>query len=445
MNTQNKIHPLTQNNKGIALIMVLSMIVFVIVLVQETVFDTQIAYRSAVADLNAVKAYYSAKAGMEVNILRVKTYLQLTKSHGNKPEIKPLIPYMNLIWQFPFGWPPSQPENSTSLHAQEIQKLTEKSLMKNQFITFVQPENSRIDVQDLASPIPSLRKWTFVVLFRLIRHLQSEHPALKESLNEQEIRDILNNIKDWVDMDQQKGHSTMSETSLYEQEGLPPHRSFVSKQELKQVAGVSPLLYNALEPFISIYGEKGLNINTAPVELLMALHEEFPKELAQEIVALRSHPVKPILWNKKNFMSFLNEKGFSYLSQALETKEDNTGTATITSPAETSTEPSPQNTISYIYFDTPHNFTMQSTGWAGEVRRTITAVYFDTPFVIKRFRDLLQKEIKREKQKIQAQLAQSQVRTSTSAFSDQLKEPISPPLRPPPVIKPMIIYWKESF
>ncbi len=420
--------------------MALSMIVFVIVLVQETVFDTQIAYRSTVADLNAVKAYYSAKAGMEVNILRVKTYLQLAKSHGNKPEIKALVPYMNLIWQFPFGWPPALPENSTSPQAQELQKLMENSLMKNQFITSVKPENSRIDVQDLASPIPSLRQWTLAVLFRLIRHLQSENPALKESLNAQEIMEILNNIKDWVDMDQQKGQSTLSETSLYEQEGLPPHRSFVSRQELRQVAGVSPLLYKALDPFISIYGEKGLNINTAPVELLMALHEQFPKELAQEIVDLRSHPVNPMLWSEESFMSFLNEKGFGYLGQALTTKRENTGQATA-SPTTTGTEPAPD--ISYIYFDTPHNFTMQSTGWAGEVRRTITAVYFDTPFVVQRFRTLLQDEIKREEQKIKAQLAQSQVRMPTPHPSDSPQELTNS--RPPPPIRPMIVYWKESF
>ncbi|MDE0518871.1 MAG: hypothetical protein OXH36_04885, partial [Bdellovibrionales bacterium] len=53
------------SKKGMALIMVLSTIVFVILIIQETVFDTQVEYRSAIAELNSLRAYYAAKAGME--------------------------------------------------------------------------------------------------------------------------------------------------------------------------------------------------------------------------------------------------------------------------------------------------------------------------------------------------------------------------------------------
>ena len=420
-----------KNNRGLVLVMALSLIVFVILLLQETVFDTQVEYRSATANLNTLRAYYSAKAGMEINILRVKTYLQLIKNHGQKSPAKALIPYMNLIWQFPFGWPPSVPEEVSAIIAGEIKALKEKSLMKAQFITSIQPENSRIDINDLASPIPSLRTWTFEVLYRLIRQLQLEHPTLLESLDETEIREVLNNIKDWVDLDPNKTDTSLSESELYEIKGLPPNRAFVSPQELLEVAGMSSLLYQALSPFITVYGAKGLNINTAPAKLLRALHEEFPLELAQEIVALRSQ-AQPQLWTEETFGQFLNEKGFDILNQELQNRPEE----------RPQTEEGQRDKVSYIFFDAPHNFKMSATGWAGESQKTLTAVYFDTAFVTERFQTLMEAEIKREEKHIQARLASRAVVTSTKTQGE--KAPVKPPDRSSEA-RPQIIYWKESF
>ena len=426
-----------KNNKGLALVMALSLIVIVILLVQETVFDTQVEYRSATANLNRLKAYYSAKAGMEINILRVKTYIQLSQSHGKKPEMQALIPFMNLIWQFPFGWPPSVPKESSSINKQELNALIEKSLMKAQFITSVQPESGRIDINDLASPIPSLRTWTFEVLYRLIENLRAENTKLSESVNEQEVTEVLGNIKDWVDIDQNKADTTSSESDLYELEGLPPNRSFVSKQELLELAGMSLPLYQALSPFITIHGEKGLNINTAPAELIRALHEEFPLELAQEIVALRSQPSKPLFWTKDNFGQFLNEKGFDILNQELQNIQDEDEPINNEEDIETEVK------VSYIFFDTPHNFRISSTGLAGESQRTLTAGYFDTSFVTKRFHTLMQEEIKREEKIIQAKMAKARIPTETKKPEGNKKTSEAPPPEAPKE-EPTIIYWKES-
>ena len=373
---------------------------------------------------------------MDINILRVKTYLKLMKTYGKKTEMQAMIPYMNLIWQIPFSWPPSVPAGASSIAGQELKTMTEKSFMNNQLITSIQPENGRIDVNDLASPIPSLRNWTFAVLQRLILHLQSENPTLSENLSEQEITEVLLHIKDWVDVDNNQGDTTVSEKDLYTLEDLPPNRSFLSQKELLQVTGMSPALYQALSPFITVYGEKGLNINTAPAKLLMALHEAFPLELAEEIVALRSNPANPLVWNPENFAQFLNEKGFDILAQELQNKaqeEEN----------QPNYEENLRDRVSYILFDPPRSFKMRSRGWAGESQRTITAGYFDTSFVIERFHHLMQEEIKREEKNIKAELARTQVVSSPDSPTKNEGHSQKPPKSPE--LTPAIVYWKESF
>lgn len=406
---------LLNNQKGMAIIMVLSTIIFIIVLVQETVFETQIEYRAAIHELDSLRAYHAAKSGMEVNLLRVKTYQKITSRYAK--QIEPVRSYLDLIWKFPFQWPLPLLDTNISLTNKT------KSLMDSQFITFIKPTASKIDINDLASPIPSLRKWTFKMLYNLIVNLQKTSKIFTENnkLSEKQIITLLYNIQDWVDPNtQQQQQPLLSESILYTHKDLPHNHSFINLEELHQVANMSDIIYDSLAPFITVYGEKGLDINTAPVELLQALHSQVSIKLAQEIVSLTQNPLQPFVFTQNSFSQFLNQKNLEELNLYLFPKED-------------------QNRdipISYLYFNAQHNFHMESVGIAGKSQKTLVATYFNTAFINQRFQQLIKKEKRRELKKIKAQT------------NSQRVIPIRPPTRALPVPHqnnaPIIIYWKES-
>ncbi len=422
------------NQKGMALIMVLSTIIFIILLIQETAFETQIEYRSAVAELNSLRAYYAAKAGMEVSLLRVNTYVKLNKKYKDK--LKSFRAYTDLIWKLPFIWPPPVMKDMDHIGSTELLKLREDSFMQTSFMTTIDPENSRIDINDLASPIPSLRKWTFQVLYRLIYLLQAQDKRLADAMSTQDTAEILQNIKDWVDPDTHRGTQTsLSESQLYDEEGYPPNRSFVTVEELNQVKGMSDILYTAIEPFITVYGEKGININTAPVELLQALHDEFPVELAEEITTLTLNPAIPFLFTPATFSTFLMENGMEELEQDL-------------FPEQPEAQPKNEESISYIRFDAPHNFRIKSIGIAGTSQKTIKATYFSTSKFITLFNDSMKEEKKREEKRISRRDSQNQgldnTPTKNTPKPDTADRP-TPSRNSDQNLAPTIIYWKESF
>ena len=434
-----KTNPFVKKNKrGMALIMVLSTMVFVIVLIQETMFETQIEHRSAVGELNTLRAYYAAKAGMEINLLRLKSYLKVNSLHAK--QIDPIRAYIDLIWRFPFQWPPPVPDGMNTVTASAINNVTKNSLMQSaEFITSIEPETSRIDINDLASPIPSLRQWTFNILTRLILILQLKDKALKEAVSEQDIARILFNIQDWVDPDTvQAVNTTSAESNLYEGDNLPPNRSFISLQELNQVAGMSDILYKAISPFITLYGEKGLNLNTAPAELMLALHEDFTMELAEEIKALTSNPLNPFAFQKDSFTAFLNERDFYALQQELMSENRNSD--------KEAEDINDEKMVHYLYFDAPHNFLIKSTGFAGDSQKTITASFYTPKAVENRFKTLLEEEEKRVRKKIQREMAEGGKIPVTKEDSEKPK-----PAEPSPASTPLpknrsatIIYWKDS-
>ncbi len=408
---------LGKNQKGMAIIMVLSSLVFVVLLIQETIFETQVEHRSATAELNSLKAYYAAKSGMEINLLRVKTYMKIMKAYSS--QVQDYQAYIDLIWKFPIHWPPAFIEDGNSIYDEEVAEIRTDTLMKASYMNLITPTNGLIDINDLASPVTSLRDWTFQVLYRLIIILQSQNKTLAKEMGDVEIRELLANIKDWVDPDNTSGkQNSLLESRLYEENGLPPNHSFINLEELRQVAGMTDTLHEAITPFLTVYGEKGLNINNAPIELIQALHDNFPLPVAEEIVNQSSNPIQLNLFTKASFSDFLVQGGFEQIKRDLFDNLEN---------------------ISYLNFDAPHNFQLQSTGLFGQMRKNLTAVYVSIHSLLERFDTLMTEEKKREEQR----RGQVQISTPKSEIQPEEKKSDATEQEPLP-LEPFIIYWKES-
>ena len=420
-----------------AIVMVLSSLVFVILLAQETIFNTQIEHRSATAELHALRAYYAAKAGMEINILRVKVYVHLFKTA--KPKVEPFRAQMDMVWKFPFQWPPvnlSEPDSAES----EANEVSHTSFMKDSsYVTSIIPANSLLDINDIASPVPSLRNWTSQVLQRLIMQLRENNKALSDEISEADVLQILSNIQDWVDPNTQVGEqSTLSENRFYPHRSLPPNRSFSSVEELNQVAGMTDLLYKSLVPFITVYGEKSINMNTVhSPQIVLALHPDMPLEIADAITEKNSSLINDKAFTESTFFDFLDEQGLDSIRYDLRKQAER--------PDE----------VPYLSFNAPYNFHMRSVGRSGLVEKTIHAVYLDTESLSKNFYKIAEEERTRMTSRTNEEKdneaskdtrqANNPPQTNESANNkDENTSEKNEDEQGGPTQKPQIIYWKES-
>ncbi len=446
-------HPLggVSRQKGVAIMMVISALLFIVLLVQETVFETQVEHRSANAELNTLKAYYAAKAGLEISLLRIKTYNKLSNylNQSHKNHISSFRTYLDMIWKIPFQWPPVMDEDSSKEStSKDKTSLVKSSFMKARYQTTLISTGGLIDINDLASPVRSIRQWTYEMLYWLILNLQKEKKDLKE-LNKTKISEILNNIKDWIDSDSNISNgpfenSSLPESSVY-QEGFslkPFNRSLISKQELRMIAGMTDALYRAIEPFITIIGEKGLNINTAPYPVIQALSDQFPEEVAQEIAENTTPFVNSVVFTKNTFAEFLEKKNLYLLKDELLDSQLNSENKKKPSDNLNKQSSSLSNfqKISHLIFDAPHNFKIISRGFAGRSQRTITVIYVDMPALSHHFNNFSTKDLGLQKIKKGVKKPHKQPNLSDSNDeSDMVRNKVTSPL------KPMIIYWKESY
>lgn len=106
---------------------------------------------------------------------------------------------------------------------------------------------------------------------QFIRLLQSfEEPRVSE----QDARLILEAVQDWLDADQQPRDFGAEDDYYFDAE--PSYRAgngeMRSVSELRMVAYMTPELYLAVEPYLTVWGSGNINIHTAPARILRTIN-----------------------------------------------------------------------------------------------------------------------------------------------------------------------------
>ncbi len=107
-------------------------------------------------------------------------------------------------------------------------------------------------------------------------------------------------IRDWVDPDLEPGFPDGAEDDYYLSQRQLPYRTanrrLTSVTELRLIRDVTPEIYQALLPYVTVLPESTpININTAPAELLAALAPELTLADAERLIAVRENePFKEV-------------------------------------------------------------------------------------------------------------------------------------------------------
>lgn len=110
-------------------------------------------------------------------------------------------------------------------------------------------------------------------LIRLLLALRLEEP-----LGLDQAQALTDAITDWIDDNSEVGGLSGAESEFYESAdppSRPANRALVGPSELMMVKGMTPAIFRALAPLVTVWPHTatnaGININTAPVEVLRSL------------------------------------------------------------------------------------------------------------------------------------------------------------------------------
>ncbi|MCB0370106.1 MAG: general secretion pathway protein GspK [Bdellovibrionales bacterium] len=274
----------------------------------EVTYDTQVEYIINSQELNRIKAYYAARSGIDISLLRIKIYQQIKQKLGKSI---PNLPMIEQIWQFPLMWPLELPEGLNAVDTDIIKDKTKDSLMDASFITSISDEGAKIDLNNLASPSDALKEITKKQLLNIFENKVKNDEAFAKEYSGYKFETLINNIADWMSSKNESLNGG-DKHSAYKNRGtddFPPNRGFRTIQELRLVADMTDEFFQILEPQVTIYGMRGINPNTASKQVIMSIDAGITSEIADEVIKRRDDPQAGPFKDSNDFFGFLEQSG----------------------------------------------------------------------------------------------------------------------------------------
>ena len=399
------------------------------VIATEIMFETSVEYVVSTQSVNQVRAYWSARAGVEMSLLRIHIFKQ-AQSLGASALPDPTI--LDEIWRQPFMWPPPIPEGTSLADKSQIQeavKASDLSVLKTSYFTTIEAEGAKVDLNDLGSPSKIMADAARNQLIQLFNQKVENDEDFARRFRGFNFQEVINNIADWIDADNE-GRNGGSEREMYSDRGtntkfLPPNQPFRSIQELHMVGGVTDDIFDLLSPAVTLYGGKGINVNQASKEVLRAFGPAFTEERLDRIITDRRDPKRGPFKDEKDFVEYLNGIGIS--GNPFESKEEGK---------------------TPLVFEPESNFRVRSTGKAGQAQSDIIAIVYDVDKVRERLEKALVEQATKGQPNQPADGATPPADSASPGATDPAKTPAkaddktssaSAPLR-----RPKIVDWSEQ-
>jgi general secretion pathway protein K len=398
------------NQRGVAIILAMFTVVIILFLVTEITYETSVEYGIHAQSISRLKAYYAAKSGVQLSLLRIKIYASLARTMAGKTNPK-FMKMLDLVWSFPFMWPPVLGEDTLTVDQDILNAQLKESKMDATYSVQIYDEGSKIDVNDLASPSKALADSTKKLLVGIFENKKANDEEWARENEDLKFEEVINNMIDWVDGDVESLNGG-DERRLYESLGetterYPPNRAFRTVGEIRLVAGMTETVFDMLKDRITVYGQRAINPNYASPEVLKSIDKSMTDEVVNLILQRRDNP--------DNGGPFTNEQDFwSFVAQS-----------------RGNVPPEVQETLP-LAFDAALNFRVVSRGEFANNIKEITVVVFDVSSVA----TAVAKSIIKSTPKPNDGSNVNPSPTNPQGNTGQPQEPL-------PKGPPRIVYWNE--
>lgn len=300
-------------NRGVALIMAITSLMFLVYIATEVTRDSAVEYIVNSQELNRLKAYYAARNGMQIALLRVKLFQQ-----ASQLQLPPAFAgQLDQIWKFPFAWPLPITEELNAVDKESMQQTIAESLMDASYSHTIEDEGSKIDINDLASPSKTLRDLTRRQILTIFEQKIATDDGFRGEYQNTNFEDLVNAMTDWMSDTETSASGRGDKRAAFAElgEGFPPNRGFRTLEELRLVPGMTDVFYDLLAPRLTIYGMKAINPNTASREVLLSLDAGMTDEAVTDAITRRGDPDEggPFKGTgddcRKDFKDFVESRG----------------------------------------------------------------------------------------------------------------------------------------
>ncbi|HLT22258.1 MAG TPA: hypothetical protein VKZ84_02405 [Bacteriovoracaceae bacterium] len=343
-----------QNQKGVALIMIMTAIIFLLAIYSEFTFESKISRIKTTNILDKAQAKLMAESGLQMAMTRLKLYVEAhNKVQGNENAKGAVSPQLiNQLWEVPFMYPIPVPPNSGAAFAATVADFEKESILEGEMRVTIQSISNRInlnqlrmsyltfnpevDSEKISTPLDtsqtaihddvSIDQSLYYMLRTLVDRKSDTDEVFAEKYSRVNYQELISSLKYYIS-DQgilaQDPFAAQASAGFQQNNITPKYGPLSSSSEIYAIPGWDDELVELIKNEFSFYPTNQIDLNKVTGNMLKLLFPNLMEDDIKEFFEYKNDPVRPRYFNspedlKQYFVNTARNLSEEYFNQRIE-------------------------------------------------------------------------------------------------------------------------------
>ena len=343
-----------KNQRGVALIMIMTTVIFLLMIYSEFTFESKISRIKTTNILDKSQAKLMAESGLQMAMTRLKLYVEAyNKVQSNETAKSSVSPQLlNQLWEVPFMFPIPVPNGAAAAFKDAVGKFAQESILEGEMRVSIQSMSNRINLNQLRmsyltyNPETDFDKISSHLdisetailndvsvdqsLYYMLRTLADKKKDTDEIFAEKYSRinyqELVSNLKFYMS-DQgilaQDPYAAQASANFQQMDITPKYGPLSSSSEIYSIPGWDDELVELVKNEFSFYPTNQIDLNKLSANMLKLLFPSLMDSDIEEFFTYKNDPTKARYFNttedlKKYFVGTARNITEEYFNQRIE-------------------------------------------------------------------------------------------------------------------------------
>lgn len=358
----NSFKHILKNERGVALMLIMTAIIFLMAIYGEFTFESKISRIKATNILDRSQAKLLAESGLQLAVTRLRLYKEAYNKVQGNADAKNMVPtqLLNQLWEVPFIFPIPITDKANRALKDTVEKFTKETLLEGEMKVSIQNISNRLNlnmlridmtkfnpdqnVEDGQDPTSALNmsdqaiatdvsvdQSLFFLLKRLVDEKKEKDEAFEERYANINYQEMLTTLKYFMSDFQSMNQDPLAgeaEVNFQQVPLTPKYGPLSSASELYAIPGWNDELIELIQNEFSVYPTTQIDFNKLTANMLKILIPSVTEDDVREFFLWRDDPDVPKFINsKEDFKKYIvgqerlmNETDFDARMKLFETK-----------------------------------------------------------------------------------------------------------------------------
>ncbi len=319
-----------QNQRGVALMMIMTSIIFLMAIYGEFTFDSKISRIKATNILDRSQAKLLAESGLQLAMARLRLYKEAYNKIQSNSQAKDMVSaqLLNQLWEVPFIYPIPITSNAGASFKNTVEKFQEESLLDGEMKVSIQNISNRFNLNLLRMDMAKFNPDTIYIdansaidlgqtadrstdvsipqtIYNIVKinvdHKKEKDENFDSRASSINYQDMISNLKFYISDFQSLGQDPMSgeaESHFQSVPLTPKYGPLGSASELYSIPGWGDEIIELVQNEFTAHPSSQIDLNKITATMLKILIPTInTEEEVQEFFTYRDDPERPKFFN----------------------------------------------------------------------------------------------------------------------------------------------------